>query len=253
MHIHEAVLARRLNIAPFDDRRQRTAALAIANLVTAQAVTNPGNHLFAECQCVTADHMVAWARKTGLISKKKRNPELTRKARQHIRIAVENGQPINRDAISQATGLSDGAVGRAQAMEQARLEGIAEGEANVLNEQGKFTKVQARHVEALAKKLERHLHKQFENVVETRVNQQVAKRKAALESAREACIEQKNKAFEDQQHWLKLINNHKPPLSLEEFRTIVMVLHPDNSASEETRARALQSVTDKKLQLTGKP
>jgi hypothetical protein len=80
----------------------------------------------------------------------------------------------------------------------------------------------------------------------------VKERKAALERAQEACAKQRNDAFKDQQHWRQLINNHKPLLTVEEFRAITMALHPDNSASEETRARALQSFTHKKLQLTGK-
>jgi hypothetical protein len=84
------------------------------------------------------------------------------------------------------------------------------------------------------------------------VNKLVEARKAALDKAREAVGRQLNDAFKDQQHWKKLINNHKPLFTMDEFRAIVMGLHPDNSASEETRARAMQSVTDKKLQLTGK-
>jgi hypothetical protein len=249
---NEEVLAQRLNKAPFDDRRHRTAALAIARLVTAHAVTITIEHLFADCPSGNAPHMLKWARKTGLIPRKKRNSEQTRKAREQIRVVVENGQPVNRDEVSRTTGLSNGGVGRAHAMEQARLEGIAEGEALALNAQGKFTKAQAKHVEALNKKLQRDLNSQFEIAVEAEVKKRTKAKQEALDSARAACVKQREGAFKDQQHWRQLINNHKPPLTLEEYRVVVIALHPDNSASEETRARALQSVTDKKLQLTGK-
>jgi hypothetical protein len=249
---NEEVLARRLDIRPFDDFRQRSAALAIAKAVIPLG-DNDREHGFDDCDSGTAKHMEAWAKRTGLIPRKQRNPEATPKAREQIRVAVENGQPVKRDDVSQNTGLSDGAVGRAHAMEQARLEGVIEGEAVALNEQGKFTKAQAKHVEALIKKLSRDLKAQFNDAIEKQVAKLVAARKIALEAAREACLKQRNDAFRDQQHWKQLINGHKPPFSLEEFRAIVMALHPDNSASEETRARAMQSVNDKKLQLTGKP
>ena len=182
----------------------------------------------------------------------KPNPEVTTQVRARVRDAVENGRPVNRYEISQETGLSNACRGPCSSNEKARLEGIAEGEANVLNTQEKFTKAQVKHVEALIKKCTHNLDAQFKMIVEAEVNKQVATRKASLERAQEACVKQKNDAYADQQRWKKLINNHKPPLTTEEFRAIVIALHPDNSASEETRARALQSVTDKKLQLTGK-
>ena len=250
------VLARRLDIPPFNEPRERTAALTIAECVHDRAKSVHDlvvNGMFESCDATNAQMMVRWARKTGLILPKKRDPAATVQARNLMRSAVENGQSVKRDEISEATGLSDGAVGRAQAMEQARLEGVTEGEALALNAQGKFTKVQAKHIEALIKKFKRDLDAQFIAAVEKQVTKLVAARKAALDQAREAVNKQRNDVFKDQQLWRRLINSHKPLFTLEEFRVIVMALHPDNSASEETRARALQSVTEKKLQLTGKP
>ena len=252
----EDVLARRLDIPPFDEPRERTAALTIAEFVHDRIKFDHDlvvSALFEDCSLTNAQMMVRWARTTGLIPRKKRNPEATAQVREQVREAVESGQPVKRDEISEATGLSNGAVGRAQAIEKARFEGIAEGEANVLNAQGKFTKAQAKHVEALIKKHTRNLDVQFKTAIEAEVNKQVATRKASLERAQEACAKQKQDAYTDQQRWKKLINGHKPVLTIDEFRAIMMALHPDNSASEETRARALQSVNEKKFQLTGKP
>ena len=196
--------------------------------------------------------MAMWARKTGLIPRKKRNPDATAQTRERVRLAVENGEPVGRDKVAEEMGVHNSTVDIAVGLERGRLEGLVEGEALTLNEQGKFTKAQAKHVEALIKKHRRDLDAQFAAAVETEVNKQVKTRKAALEKAREAVAKQLNDSFRDQQHWKALINNHKPILTPEEFRAIVMVLHPDNSASEEKRARALQSVNEKKLQLTGK-
>jgi hypothetical protein len=255
--------------APFDDRQERFAAMKIAKLfadeiaLVTKGINDEDHRTTVEstlysrklnlCPHSRPNDILIWARKTGLIPRKKRNPQQTRKARQQIRVVVQNGQPVNRDEVSQATGLSNGGVGRAHAMEQARLEGVAEGEALALNAQGKFTKAQAKHVEALNKKLQRDLTSQFEAAVEAEVKKRTKAKQAALDSAHAACVKQREEAFKDQQHWRLLSNNRKPILTPEEFRMVVMALHPDNSASEETRARALQSITEKKLQLTGKP
>ena len=234
---------------PFNNPRERSEAMSIAEIIFRTGTED----CFAECKHTVPSNMMTWARKTKLAPIKRRNPEAASKARAQIRVAVENGKPVNRDAVSEATGLSNGAVGRATAMEQARLEGVTEGEAIALNEQGNFTKAQDKHVQALIKKFKRDLDAQFAAAVDAEVDKKVKARKAMLESARAACIQQRNDAFKDQQHWKTLINNRKPLFTIDEFRSIVIALHPDNSASEETRARALQSFTGKKLQLTGKP
>jgi hypothetical protein len=234
---------------PFNNPRERSDAMRIAEIVFRTHTED----CFANCEHVVPSNMMKWARKTGLAPVKRRDPELVRKARAQIRIAVENGKPVGRNKIAEDLGAHNSTVDVAIGLERGRLEGIAEGQALALNEQGKFTKAQAKHVEALIKKHRRDLDAQFAAAVEAEVSKQVKTRKAALEKAREAVAKQLNDAFKDQQYWKALINNHKPILTPEEFRAIVMALHPDNSASEETRARALQRVNEKKLQLTGKP
>ncbi len=253
---------------PFDDRRERYAAMKIAALFSDEVrlVTQGTNdedrrtsdevNLVREklslCLTTRPNEILMWARRTGLIPRKKRNPDATAQTRARIRLAVENGESVGRDKVAEEMGVHNSTVDIAVSLERGRLEGLVEGEALALNEQGKFTKAQAKHVEALIKKHRRDLDAQFAAAVEAEVSKQVKTRKAALEKAREAVAKQLNDAFKDQQHWKALINNRKPILTPEEFRAIMMALHPDNSASEETRARALQSVNEKKLQLTGK-
>lgn len=253
---NNCLIAQRLNESPFDDFRERSAAMAIAKAVIGSAdnASNSADNAFDDCGVATASHMAKWARKAGLIAVKKRNPALTQSARAQIRLAVENGKPVKRDDVSQTTGLSDGAVGRAQAMEQARLEGVTEGEAIALNAQGKLTKAQARHVEALIKKFRRDLDLQFAAAVEAEVSKRVEERKAALDSAREACNKQRNDAFKKQQHWQQLINNRKLLFTMEEFTDIVFCTHWDQrkALSEERANRAFIAINAKKLQLTGK-
>lgn len=249
------VITRRLDIPPFDEPRERTAALTIAGFVHDRAKFDHDlvvTALFEGCDATNAQMMVRWARKTGLIPKKTRNPKVHTQVRDRVRASVESGAPINREQVADELNATQGAVQRAALEERGYREGFIEGQAFAVNEQGKFTKAQAKHVEALIKKFKRDLDAQFMAAVEKQVTKLVAARKDALDKAREAVSKQRNDVFRDQQHWKKLINNHKPLFTMDEFRAIVMGLHPDNSASEETRARALQSVTDKKLQLTGK-
>ena len=253
----EEVLTRRLDIPPFNERRERSAALAIAEIVDDRVKFVDDlvvNDLFEGCDATNAQMMVRWARKTGLILPKKRNPAATPMAREQIRVAAENGQAVNRDAISQATGLSDGAVGRAHAMERARLEGVIEGEAIALNAQGKLTKAQAKHIEALLKKFRRELDSQFKSAVEAQVDKRVKERKAALERAQEACAKQRNDAFKDQQHWKKLINNHKPLLTEAEDNAILKCIHPNGfkQITEDRMKDAFIVYERIRTQLTGK-
>jgi hypothetical protein len=58
--------------------------------------------------------------------------------------------------------------------------------------------------------------------------------------------------IDERRNLQRMYNNYKPPFTVEQFRTIVRVLHPDNSASPQTRDEAFRLFNDKKLQLTGK-
>ena len=244
-NFHRWIETNRLDSPPFSDPKERSNAMRIAVL---------GSNLsLDECPESWPSNIVKWLRKNGVVQPKRRTGEATAAARELVRDAVENGEVIGRNKVAEEIGAHNSTVDIAIALERGRHEGIVETEAVVLNEQGKFTKAQAKHVEALVKKYRRDLDSQFKAAVEAQVDKRVKDRKAALETARAACAKQLNEAFKDQQHWRRLINNRKPLFTVDEFRAIVMALHPDNSASEETRARALQSVTEKKLQLTGKP
>lgn len=257
---NEEVLARRLDLPPFDDRRHRTAALTIAESIDWLAIDNtktvdlsPVNNrekALDGCKAETAPEMVRWARKTGLIPRKKHNPEVTVQARNRVRLAVKNGEPVSRNQIAEELGTHNSTVDVAIGLERGRLEGIVEGEALALNEQGKFPKVQAKHIEALIKKYRRDLDAQFAAAVATEVDKQVKARKASLERAQEACAKQKNDAYKDQQYWKKLINNHKPPLTKSEYIDIQWVLR-NREPPQERRDRATVVFEDKKLQLTG--
>ena len=233
--------ASELTDPPFNDPKERSNAMRIAVLGTSLRLD--------ECPHSWPSHIIQWARKTGLIQTEKRNGA-TNAARAHVRQAVADGKPVNRAEVTQETGASDGAVNMAVAMERARLEGVAEGEATVLNAQEKFTKAQAKHVDALGKKLQRDLTAQFAAAVEAQVDKRVKERKAALESAQEACAKQRAKAFKAEQHWRRLIDNHKRPLTRAEYVDIQWVLR-NQHAPQERRDRATIAFEAKEFQLAG--
>lgn len=104
-----------------------------------------------------------------------------------------------------------------------------------------FTKAQDKEVEARIK------------VLESQFNERV--RLAMLERNKDYLItldQLKKEASEKAYHYGQMINNHNPIFTEEEFKTIIICLHPDNSASKEKRDTAFKAVQARKLQLTGK-
>lgn len=59
-------------------------------------------------------------------------------------------------------------------------------------------------------------------------------------------------AWNNEKHWRDMVQNHKPPFTLDQFKAILMCLHPDGERTEDRLSNAFQLFNDKKLQLTGK-
>ena len=181
-----------------------------------------------------------------------RRPSMKQEAARNIvRARMETGRSVfGNEGVD---GISGQTLRRAGEYEHGRLDGIAEAEGREVT----YTKAQTHHVEMMIKAHRRELDKQFREHVakfEAEFEARVQKRFEEAKAAAWPLLEKETESARlDKEYYRKLINGHKHPFSLEEFRAIVMALHPDNSASPETRARALQSVTEKKLQLTGKP
>jgi hypothetical protein len=62
-----------------------------------------------------------------------------------------------------------------------------------------------------------------------------------------------NEAAASRERFEQLINRRKPLFTADQFKMILMVAHPDNSASPDTRAEVFRLLKGKKLQLTGSP
>lgn len=63
--------------------------------------------------------------------------------------------------------------------------------------------------------------------------------------------EMEAKAWEDQKHWRAMVNDHKPPFTKEQFKAILMCLHPDGERTPEKLSQAFRLFNSKKLQLSG--
>jgi hypothetical protein len=109
----------------------------------------------------------------------------------------------------------------------------------------KLTKAQQSLVEAKLKILSRKLELDFNERVRLAMLEHNETYRAGLEKLK-ADAQRKNEIYD------KLINNYKAIFNEEEFRNILVCLHPDNSASKEKRETAFSVFNNKKFQLTGK-
>jgi hypothetical protein len=169
------------------------------------------------------------------------------KARDKVRERLDQGKPVNARKLAEehpdigshyifevASALED----QARAKDDAQVASV------------KFNKAQQEHIDAAKRQSERRVKAAFAarmHQIDEEVRQRVLKDgKAYL-----ARLEQMEKeAFEKMQHYETLIDRHRAIFTVEQFKMIVMSLHPDNSASAETRAEGFRLFNAKKLQLT---
>jgi hypothetical protein len=64
--------------------------------------------------------------------------------------------------------------------------------------------------------------------------------------------EMEAEARSQQKLWREMIDNHKPLFTVDQFKTILMCLHPDGLRTADKLANAFRLFNDKKLQLTAK-
>jgi CHAT domain-containing protein len=62
--------------------------------------------------------------------------------------------------------------------------------------------------------------------------------------------EMEEKARDSETYYQKLINNHKSIFTIDEFKTILMCLHPDGQRTSEKLTEAFRLINSKKTQLT---
>ena len=101
------------------------------------------------------------------------------------------------------------------------------------------------HVDAQLRILTKKLESEFGERVRLAV---LERNKPHLDALKEL----EDKARKQHELYETLNNKFKPLFTEEEYRIILICLHPDNSATKERRETAFKAVQAVKLQLTGK-
>jgi hypothetical protein len=101
-----------------------------------------------------------------------------------------------------------------------------------------------KHIDGITAIIRKKVEKEFEPRVQARVKEYISKHMPELEKKREEYIKKA-------EHYDKITNKHKPIFSADEFKTILMCLHPDGERSKERLDRAFVSFKSKEVQLVG--
>jgi hypothetical protein len=117
-----------------------------------------------------------------------------------------------------------------------------------MNDMGKVKKPRVsamqKHIDGIASIIRKQVEKEFEPRVRARVKEYVDKHFPELELKR---IELAKKI----DHYDNMTNKHKPIFTADEFKSILMCLHPDGERSKERLDRAFVSFKSKEVQLVG--
>ena len=108
-----------------------------------------------------------------------------------------------------------------------------------------YTKAQDHQVEARIRMLDKAREAEFNERVRLAMLEKNKAFRTVLEQS-------KREANEKSERYERILNNYKPIFTEEEYRNILICLHPDNSASKERREAAFRAFSVMKLQLTGK-
>jgi ParB-like chromosome segregation protein Spo0J len=178
-----------------------------------------------------------------------------RRLRESVRPYVEADKPVPRPKLSEEFNVAEGTVNLATQFEKGRAEGLREAiiqapiDTSILSETAKqkFERLERALLAKNKKELQAAqiiMRREIEAEFRTKFDEWKAMAFPALQK-------QKNEAFADLQAAKRLRDGFKRIFTAEQYKSIVMALHPDNSASTTTRAEVFQLFTARKLQLTG--
>ena len=236
-------------IRPFDDQRERTAAMKLAENSTHE-------NFLVGCPRTRPNDILTWWRdqqrdKNVKVAKRKARPNKVEAVAEVLK--AKTGKLPDRKTLAKAAGVNsrnaDNAIRVAKAVEEAVAETKAEARAEiedaVLAASAKFTKAQDQHIQAKLRMLSKQQEKAFDERVRLAVLERNNSYRADLEQLqREAS---KKKALYDE-----AMNKHQFIFTEAEFTVILTCLHPDNVASKQKRDHAFTTFNLKKLQLIGK-
>ncbi len=177
--------------------------------------------------------------------KGKRSAPKRDKVQEEVNAIVRAGEPVNRKELGEKYGVSEDVIQDATLI----ATGITRAEPQVRPEDLSLT---AQEKLAVAKRLQEH-HLNAEHAARMRKLDEEVRQRVLKESEEHLAMleEARIKASEDEKWYRELINNHKPPFTIEDFKTILMCLHPDGERTPEKLNEAFRLFNSRKYQLTG--
>jgi hypothetical protein len=169
------------------------------------------------------------------------------RARDAVRESVVAGEPARARAVGEEIGVSHVIVEQAVAVERGRLELLQE-----LDVDPATLSMTARaRLEVATRLMERRL--QAEHAARMRAVDEEVRRRVVEEGREYLAMMQAREAEAQQQIDLsrEYMNNRRPLFTNDEYRTILMCLHPDGQRTADKLAEAFRLFNAKKLQLTG--
>jgi len=169
------------------------------------------------------------------------------KARTEVRGSLSAGQPVVTKKVAQKLDVSVDTVERAALAEQARFDALKE-----LNIDPETLVPSAKAKLEIAKRqVERKLD--AEHVARLRAVDEEVRLRVIAENADYVAMvkELEVKARSDQALWREMIDGRKSPFTIDQFKTILMCLHPDGERTPDKLTEAFRLFNNKKLQLTG--
>lgn len=113
------------------------------------------------------------------------------------------------------------------------------------NTQLKITKAQQRHIDAIIKVSQKEIDSLVELKLQPRIREYMDKYMPDLKARREELIDKID-------NYNKITNKFKPVFNSDEFKSILMCLHPDGERSKEKLEEVFILVKSKEKPLTGK-
>jgi hypothetical protein len=179
-------------------------------------------------------------------SKRERPVEM--RARVIVRELIEAGLPVNPHKLERLHGISHYMFDAARAAERARIEALTDLKVDP-------TAPLKPTAQAKVEIAKRHAVKEATADVAKRMREldEEVRRRVLAESKEhlDYLAQEREEARQTEALYRELINNHKPVLTAEEFRLVLMCLHPDGERSEAKLQTAFLAFNAKKLQLTG--
>jgi hypothetical protein len=168
------------------------------------------------------------------------------KAREFVRPLVRADLPVDYNKVGKQLGLSHVTVEKATRIERVLLH-----EPQVTVDIDTMSPSAKQKLDAAVRQEKRKLDAEHATRMHG-VNEEVRLRVLAEGKEYLAMVKEREaKVQQNEQWWQEVTNSHKPLFTADQFKTILMCLHPDGHRTADKLAEAFRLFNGKKVQLTG--